>query len=221
MKLFVSVLLAAWMTGAREPTQVPVLDFTLAPPAGGVTSIDAAPLGIVAGTPRRTTSATFPGGPALTLPFKIALKRISSGMCGQGEEIIYEVELTNTDPTPVVLPWSTLEQEVEPDRVPAGYRRLTLALMAHRPKTGPTVVGHVNIAAGSDVSPGSLRTVAPGDRVILRAPATCPSLSDVSAARQTDSGAVASIFASLMIQTQPGLGGPMARSAPVKLTVVK
>lgn len=223
------VLSAAWMMGAVEPSpQAPVIDFTLTPRVIRMPDNDL-PRGIIAGKPGGTVSGVYEGGPSPILPVKMTLTTISPERCGEGEELVYEVEMTNTGTAPLVLPWSVVEEEAELESVPAAYRRMTLSLMPHGPVTGSRVAGPVSLAVGSDLSAGSLRTVASGERMLLRALGRCPGLDGTTRVGRTRFEGVASVYAFLSIQTKPtmikaGFRSAIeasARSAPVALTVVK
>jgi len=87
--------------------------------------------------------------------------------------------------------------------------------------SAPATTSGVQRDVRPSLSAGSLRTVAPGERVALRAWGRCPRLDETTTVGRTTFEGVAAVYAFLGIQTKPDRGGLTASSAPVVLTVVK
>lgn len=222
MRAFLSLVPAVWLIGVVSLAQQPaVLDFTVIPNKGSAAPTDSGSTGIVAGKPGQTIGGVGTGITLPVLPVSITLKSVTPNVCAPGERIIYEVELTNRGTSGFSLPWSTLEDDTDPERVPPGYQKLTISLMADRPKTGLTVLGHVSVASGSDLSLESLRAVKPGERVLLRAPSACPMSSFGIAAPATGAGVVVPVFAAIMIRLKPNVDGALVQSSKFDVTVVQ
>jgi len=220
MKLILSLGLAVCLMGSAPIAQhMAVLDFTVIPRYGAVRP-DAGTPGIAAGQPQKTTGGIAPGMRPTALPVSITIRSVAPNTCVAREEIIYEVELMNRAASTIHLPWSVVDDDTSSAQVSPGYRKLTLALMADRPETGSTVLGHVSVASGSELKPGSLRAVQPGESVLLRAPAACPTR-NFGVAGEPGGGVAVPVFAALRIRLKPDVDGASAQSSRVNVTVVQ
>jgi hypothetical protein len=140
-------------------------------------------------------------------------------MCTPGEPIIYEFELTNTGKEPLWLPWSMFPDRVRGDaELPPGYRELAVSLKMDAANGAGSVLGDDAIAAGSEEAEGSLRSVAAGEVVRMRAPATCPSRT--AGKRDDRSPQHAAVYVQLSLRPGTGTSPAAAQSSKYELTVM-
>jgi hypothetical protein len=109
------------------------------------------------------------GKPASSqVPLRVRLLKTDRKAYRRMEMVSYDVSLENISKNPVVIPWS-------PDRFGDGplaraSARLVLAFVLTRRDGTDALIEGVALYGTPDL-PGSLKTLAPGERVVIRAPA--------------------------------------------------
>lgn len=125
-----------------------------------------------------------------------------------GEEIVHEILVENVGREPYVIPWVGLTdlQQVRPEPcgAPPGFKWFILALRADHEGAAPDVVWAIPII-GSDLMPGSLKELKPGERVRIRAKGRL-SLFSTAGTRQWLAGAQSPVSANLKAVLTPFLG---------------
>jgi hypothetical protein len=101
-------------------------------------------------------------------PFSVTIKSVDRSVYELEEQIVYELELTNTSAKDVLMPWQTASSGITPQA--AGARRLTIYLEFNDQALGAQDFGFQHVFGASDV-PGSLREIHPGETVEIRASA--------------------------------------------------
>jgi hypothetical protein len=98
---------------------------------------------------------------------------------------------------------------------------LTVALMTETSKLGTVVIAPVSQAFGSGLSPGTLLSLKPGERVLLRAPANCPTRSAGTSHQASGADNVVSVFAEVGIWPKPIVHRESFRTNTLDLRVLK
>ena len=197
---------------AQQPA---LIDFTVVARRPDAAPPDSATTGIIAGKPEEIIAGITPGMVPLSLT--VVLKSVTPRACIDGQPVVYDVELTNTGTAPFSLPSSTSREDTPPDR----YRKLTVALMTQTAMCGSVVFEPVSEAFGSELSLGTLRSLKPGERVLLRAPANCPTRSAVRSHQGNSSNDVVSVFAEVGIWLKPNVRRESLRTNTLDLRVLK
>ncbi len=149
--------------------QTPTLDLTQRP-----ASVDPSERrikdGVVAGTPQTVAGGTAGQTTVVASPLIVTL-RIDEQVQRWQSPFFYEIELQNASTAPVMVPWSTLTApppaDIKAART-AGYRRLTVSLVV---KVGDDLLLLDDTAeqiVGYRGQPETVRTLEPGERVIVR-----------------------------------------------------
>lgn len=125
------------------------------------------PWRVIEGRGGRLTSGWHPPPPRL----KIALLHTEKNSYQFGDEAIFEVLIENITRKVVVIPWAAELDIVKPDddRDPPGYASALLSLVIEVQPYGWVLLASQSIY-GSDVMAGSLKRLAPGEKVRIRAP---------------------------------------------------
>lgn len=102
---------------------------------------------------------------------KIALLHTEKNSYQFGDEAVFEVLIENITKKVVVIPWSAELDIVKPDddRDPPGYASALLSLVIEVQPYGWVLLASHSIY-GSNVMAGSLKRLAPGEKVRIRAP---------------------------------------------------
>lgn len=175
--------------------------------------------GIVAGAPGKVIGGTLPRSDrnrhaGLTMDFV----QIAPLTCSWGDQVVYEIRITNIGPSAVLLPWSTDRTAAYgPENQPLdGFREATFAL---RIKQGDVDqwLASTDSAYGSRGVPGSRRALAPGSSVHIRAAAMCRSAAASGSAPQRAETRMA--VATLRLKNAPQAVGTFVVSSPQRLTV--
>jgi hypothetical protein len=99
-------------------------------------------------------------------PFAAKLVRFDRAVYDLGDNVIYELELTNVSTEDVWMPWLGTSKFITPRT--EGASSMQLCLQFEDPHLGLQVFGFRR-TYGAESVPGSLRLVAPGDVVEIRA----------------------------------------------------
>jgi hypothetical protein len=105
------------------------------------------------------------------IPLKITLLSLDRPSYRLGETVVFEVRVENITQEIVVLPWSPDIDAVKPDEEsdPPGYMDAYLTLVVRVDISGDqTVIGQP--LYGSELEPGSLKPLWPGETVRIRVP---------------------------------------------------
>lgn len=204
-----------WVISLMMAQQPAIIDFTVVARHPDAAPPDSGSTGIIAGKPEQIIGGITPGMVPLSLA--VVLKSVTPSACIDRQLVVYDVELTNTGMGPFSLPSST-----SPENTLTGprddYRKLTVALMTETSKLGSVVIPPVSQAFGSELSPGTLRSLKPGERVLLRAPANCPTRS-AGTSNGTDN--VVSVFAEVGIWPKPNVHRGSFQTNKVDIKVLK
>lgn len=125
------------------------------------------PWRVIEGSGGGLTSGWHPPPPRL----KIALLQTEKTSYQFGDEAVFEILIENITKEVVVIPWSAELDIVKPDddRDPPGYASALLSLVIEAPPYGWVLLASHSIY-GSNVMAGSLKRLAPGEKVRIRAP---------------------------------------------------
>lgn len=93
--------------------------------------------------------------------------------------------------------------------------------MTETAKLGSVVIEPVSQAFGSELSPGTLRSLEPGGRVLLRASANCPSRSAVTSHQANGTANVVPVFAEVGIWPKPNVHRGSFRTNTLDIKVLK
>jgi hypothetical protein len=105
-----------------------------------------------------------------TLPIQITLFGLNEARYQMGDEVLYDVVITNVGRRDVVIPWSPYEDEIKPDaNYPPGYLVGSFGLVINDLVLGEqTIYGPV--LYGSDRVPSSLKRLRSGQKVTIHIP---------------------------------------------------
>ena len=210
LNLFLVISAAvAWQTPAvLDLTGVP---YQVAPPAAD----SASPLEI--GEPQIVRGESGSGGPKHRLPFRLALRSVAPGSCVTGDELLYELELTNVGREVVLVPWADSRELVAAATATAvDIQRLTVGLRVDDTTKSGAPLGMVSLAYGSSLAPGTLRPVAPRESVIVRARTKCQPQGPTAHGLRRGHGYTALVYAVVQIEASPDRLGLIAYSDRVK-----
>ena len=202
---------------AQQPT---IIDFTVVSRPPDAPPADTASTGIIAGKPEQITAGITPGMRPLS-PLSVVLKSMTPSACIDREQVVYDVELTNTGTAPFLLPSSTSRESGLMGGAAEAYRKLTVVLMTETANLGSVVIEPVSEAFGSELSPGTLRSLNPGEHVLLRAPANCPTRSAVTSHQPNGADSIIQVFAEVGIWSKPNLRRASLRTNKLDLKVLK
>jgi hypothetical protein len=201
---------------AQQPA---ILDFTVVSRTANAAPPDSASTGIIAGKPEQITGGITPG---MTPPLiSVVLKSVTPSACVEREQVVYDVELTNAGTAPFLLPWSTSREDTLTGGTLEHYRKLTVVLMTETVMRGSAVIEPVSEAFGSPLSPGTLRSLKPGERVWLRAPANCPTRPAATSHQANGADNVVQVFAEVGIWPKPNVHRGSLRTNTLDLKVLK
>jgi hypothetical protein len=198
---------------AQQPA---IIDFTLVSRPPDAAPPDSASTGIIAGKPEQITGGITPGMTPLP-PLSLILKSVTPSACIDRQQVVYDVELTNTGTAPFSLPSSTSREDTPSE----DYRKLTVVLMTETAKMGSVVIEPVSEAFGSELSPGTLRSLKPGERGLLRAPANCPTRSAATSHQPSGADSGLRVFAEIGIWPKPNVHRASLRTNELDLEVLK
>lgn len=105
------------------------------------------------------------------LPLRITLSSLNKSSYQLGEEVIYDVILENITKNTIVIPWSPDRDKARPNsqNIPLGYREAFLSLVVKDEQKGEQFIAGQGLF-GSELLRGSLKILAPGQKVRVRAP---------------------------------------------------
>jgi hypothetical protein len=104
-----------------------------------------------------------------TLPIRITLLGLSERSYEMGDEMLYDVVITNVGQHDVVIPWSPYQDEIKPDEnYPPGYLVGCFGLVIKDRILGEQVI-YGPVLYGSDRVPSSLKKLRPNQTVRIRA----------------------------------------------------
>jgi len=149
------------------------------------------------------------------------LKSVTPSACVDRQPVVYDVELTNTGTAPFSLPSSTSREDTLTGRTPEDYRKLTVALMTETAMLGSVVIEPVSEAFGSELSLGTLRSLKQGERVLLHAPAKCPTGGAATSHQPKGADNVVQVFAEVGIWLKPNVRRGSFRTNKLDLKVLK
>jgi hypothetical protein len=109
--------------------QPAMIDFTLVSRPPDADPPDSASIGIIAGKPEQITGGITPGMTPLP-PLSVVLKSVTPSACIDRQQVVYDVELTNTGTAPFSLSSSTAREDTRSE----DYRKLTVVLMTETAK---------------------------------------------------------------------------------------
>src|SRR4029450_12746769 len=210
---------AAWLISLMMAQQPAIVDFTVVSRPPDPAPSDSASEGIIAGKPEQITGGITPGMTAVAL--SVVLKSVTPSACIDREQVVYDVELTNTGTAAYLLPLSTSRENTLTGQTPEGNRKLTIVLMTETAKLGSVPIEPVSVAFGSESSPGTLRSLKPGERVLLRAPANCPTRSAVTSHQAAGADSIVQVFAEVGIWPKPNVHRASLRTNKLDLKVLK
>jgi len=172
-RLLVVVLLNASSGITSVEAQLPILDLTNVQAGSRATLVEPTGSAIEIGRAEEVRGGGSSGPPVARLPFALAIKTLTPNVCLWGEEIVYEISLKNTGTDIVFLPWSR-EEFVSADHEEARrHQQMTVALILDDGTAAGDLLGTVGTALGSQVLPGSLQPLAPGQEARIRASTKC------------------------------------------------
>jgi hypothetical protein len=204
-----------WLISLMLAQQPAIIDFTVVARRPDATPPDSGSTGIIAGKPEEIIGGITPGMVPLSLA--VVLKSVTPRACTDRQQVVYDVELTNTGTAPFLLPSSTSPEDTPPD----DYRKLTVALMTETANLGSVVIEPVSQAFGSELSPSTLRSLEPGERVLLRAAANCPTRSAGTSHQANGADNVVSVVAEVGIWPKPNVNRASFQTNKLDIKVLK
>jgi hypothetical protein len=102
-----------------------------------------------------------------------------------------------------------------------GLSQAHVVLMTETAKLGSVVIEPVSEAFGSELSPGTLQSLKPGEHVLLRAPAKCPTRSAVTPDQPNSADRLVQVFAQVGVWSKPNVHRQSLRTNTLDLKVVK
>jgi hypothetical protein len=215
----VSTAFACTALAAIVAAQQPVLDLTQRP--ANVAEVERpAVKGVVPGTPEVVRGGTA-GESRPAVGLSVVLK-LDQTMYRWDDPFLYELELVNSSNASILVPWS-LDHPGRPtsERAArgAGYRQMSVSL---------------NVVAGDDLlliadtperivaftsQPDTVKTLAPGDRVVIRGKGRWRLLSETPAAHALAAQLPrdVSVKAVVSLSDRPTIQGPQGSSTPVQV----
>lgn len=194
-------LLTLILATSLQPTQEEVLDLTAPVPPDVENRADC--------KSDTYSIARLIGRTSPKMPLKITLVIEQENQAHRlGDEVTHKVLVENVGREPYIIPWAGLNdlQKVRPEPcgAPPGFKWFILSLTAQRAGAGPDVVWALPVI-GSELLPGSLKELKPGERVWIRAKGSLAFYSSEES-RQWLSGAQFPVTTNLKARLTPFLG---------------
>lgn len=102
-----------------------------------------------------------------TLPFEITLRSVTPRIARYGASFTYEIALRNIGPTEFKIPWSSEEIDASADSGPVGFA-LVSVWFRDEVNNSDQYMASMRVY-GSAAVPASVKTLKPGEQVVIRA----------------------------------------------------
>jgi hypothetical protein len=152
------------------------------------------------------------------VPFGVRLLAIEPSSCSWGEEVTYDIELSNIGKSAVMLPWDVNKPTAPSDsRSQTVFTTMMVTLML-ADKSYATL-GAVEALYGDLGNALTLRRVAPGASVVIRLPTKCVVYDDRFQRSIGPSGSLLRVFAEVHLGPRDRQMTVVAKSNEMEVTV--
>lgn len=152
------------------------------------------------------------------VPFDVRLLAIEPGSCSWGEEVTYDIELSNISKSAIMLPWDVNKPTTPSDsRSQAVFTTMMVTLML-ADKSYATL-GAVEALYGDLGNALTFRRVAPGASVVIRLPTKCVVYDDRFQRSIGPRGALLRVFAEVHLGPRDRQMTVVAKSNEMEVTV--